>query len=200
MTVEVIFDSPNYARVVRWIETYGSTELRKEMTRAITKAARPIVPKIKTSVLGGRSSASGQSKATFARADYALSRSKAKSREKAAAKALAGAGLRQTVARGVQINNRAKGPRAGVRVIRRTSDLPPDQKSLPRMMNAGRWRHPVFGNPNNWVTQTFTPGWFSKPVRQHRPAVQQAIQAEFEKWLDRAAEEMEKGALSREKK
>lgn len=41
MAVDVVFDSPNYARVVRWLQTYGSKELKNEMTKSLTKTARP---------------------------------------------------------------------------------------------------------------------------------------------------------------
>jgi hypothetical protein len=189
--VEIVFDSPNYARVVRWIETYGSKELRKEMTGAITKIAKDgILPDVKASVKGGRSGARGGG--YKARGQFAMEKSTAKNRERAAAKAAAGAGLRDTIARGVEVSNRASGPRAGVRIIHRTSALPPDQKSLPRHMNRGRWRHPVFGDREAWVTQTFTPGWFDKPIIAKRPQVRAAIEVEFNKWVARAGEEMQK--------
>jgi hypothetical protein len=198
---EVVFDSPNYARVGRWLAEYGSKELRSMMTKAITEAAKPIVPRLRTSVTAGRTdtkvrASSGRS----ARADQSLSKSKAygsatgTKRERMEARALRGAGLRATIAKGVQINNRSSGPRAGVRVIQRTSALPWDQKKLPRHMNRGKWRHPVFGNRDVWVEQTFTPGWFDKPVREHRPAVREAIEAEMAEWLELAAFLMEKAA------
>ena len=225
---EVVFDSPNYARVGRWLAEYGSKELRSMMTSAITEAAKPLVPALRASVTGGRTDTKVRtSSGAKARAGQALSKSKAyqnaaanesllgsaasrRKRESLEAKALTGkaridvggtkkrvlaaSSLRATVAKGVQINNRSSGPRAGVRVIQRSSLMPADQRSLPRMMNAGKWRHPVFGNRNVWVEQTFTPGWFSKPIQKHRPEIREAIEAEMAEWLELAAYLMEKAA------
>lgn len=224
---EVIFDSPNYARVGRWLEEYGSKELRSTMAKAITAAAQPIVPKLRASVTAGRTDTkvrtSGGAKA---RAGQALSKSKAydnakaneqftgaKGKRKTAAierraltgktkvdvggdkaRVMAATSLRASIAKGVRIENRSSGKRAGVRVLSRTSALPADQKYLPRHMNRGKWRHPVFGNRDVWVEQTFTPGWFNKPIQEHRPAVREAIEAELAEWLELAAFLMEKAA------
>ena len=197
---EVVFDSPNYARVGRWLEEYGSKELRGMMTKAITEAAKPIVPRVKTSVTGGRTNTKVSSAGRKARAEQTLSKSKAYDRADSGkrarmeARALRGAGLRESIAKGVRIENRARGPRAGVTIKSRTSALPYDQKKLPRHMNRGRWRHPVFGNRDVWVEQTFTPGWFDKPVREYRPKVRAAIEAEMAEWLELVAFLMEKAA------
>lgn len=66
---------------------------------------------------------------------------------------------------------------ASVRIRMRSSQMPSDQYKLPKYMNKGKWRHPVFGNTDNWVTQTASPaGWFDETFNRMRPAVAFAIQ------------------------
>lgn len=36
-------------------------------------------------------------------------------------------------------------------------------------MDAGKVRHPVFGNRSKWVTEKITPGWFTKPLTLDAP-------------------------------
>ncbi|MGZ4617180.1 MAG: hypothetical protein ACXV3F_00320 [Frankiaceae bacterium] len=47
--------------------------------------------------------------------------------------------------------------------------------------NRGRWRHPVFGNRDVWVSQTYEPakGWFDNTAKEHTPEAK----AEMEKVL-----------------
>lgn len=47
-------------------------------------------------------------------------------------------------------------------------------KSL-RALNAGRLRHPVFGNRDVWVEQSVEPGWFDKPVERDADNIRQGI-------------------------
>lgn len=56
-------------------------------------------------------------------------------------------------------------------------------------MNRGRLRHPVFGNRRVWATQSITPGWWTKPLEAHAPAVRTAVAAA----VARAAVQIEKG-------
>lgn len=44
-----------------------------------------------------------------------------------------------------------------------------------RAMDAGRLRHPVYGNRSVWVTQSVTPGWFTRPMEAGAGRVQVEI-------------------------
>lgn len=70
-------------------------------------------------------------------------------------------GLRRNISRGVKIINIP----GGLRVITEVPEE--DQAIIPRGMdNARGWRHPVFGNRNNWVTQTSgSDSWFIDSMR-----------------------------------
>jgi hypothetical protein len=70
-----------------------------------------------------------------------------------------GAGLRDTVARGMRITYADRGQEAKATVKTTSASMPAGQKNLPRLINYGRWRHPVFarkGVPRDkqaWVYQ-----------------------------------------------
>jgi hypothetical protein len=44
-------------------------------------------------------------------------------------------------------------------------------------INAGRFRHPVFGRKGRWVTQPITPGWWDRPIDDLRDDVQRQLLA-----------------------
>lgn len=88
--------------------------------------------------------------------------------------------LRESAARavGVEVRERpsARVRTAGVRIRLRASQMPAGQGRLPKHMNYGRWRHPVFGNQDNWTTQTALPqGWFDGTFKEMRAEAVQAI-------------------------
>jgi hypothetical protein len=42
-------------------------------------------------------------------------------------------------------------------------------------IDAGKVRHPVYGNRNNWATTYVPPGYFTRPLQRMRPQVELAI-------------------------
>lgn len=80
-------------------------------------------------------------------------------------------GLRREIARNIRVRVRLSGKRIGVRV----SVGKVDGTNLPRRINKGVWRHPVFGNPDVWVTQAGDRGWFDRTERQQTPAVRRRL-------------------------
>jgi len=63
--------------------------------------------------------------------------------------------------------------RAGVRII--TAPVK-GEGAYARYMNRGKWRHPVFGDRENWVTQHVQPrGWFDDPARFARQSVTKEV-------------------------
>jgi len=88
-------------------------------------------------------------------------------------------GLRDAVARAHRVAIRASGrPTASVRIKVERNLMPADQRELPRYLNKGKWRHPVFGNTDVWVNQTSTAGWFDNTLRKHGPRVAAEIDAQ----------------------
>lgn len=74
-------------------------------------------------------------------------------------------GLRRRVARTVRVTARSSGAGVGVRIWADPKRMPGGQGNLPRHLDTGRWRHPVFGDRDTWVTQTVPPGWFGRAAR-----------------------------------
>lgn len=69
--------------------------------------------------------------------------------------------------------------------------MPKGMQRIPRYMNQGQWRHPVFarkgmtggtwhadrGGPQDakWALQTFKPGWFDGTAAKFRPLVDKSV-------------------------
>jgi len=97
-------------------------------------------------------------------------------------------GLYGRVARGVKIRASLGSATkdARVRVITTMDD--PSQAVIPRGLNSPKgWRHPVFGDRNDWVVQHASkPGWFLDPMQLNRQNVKDSI----EKVLDEVAKKV----------
>lgn len=72
-------------------------------------------------------------------------------------------GLRESIARGIRTSTTLS-KSSGLKVTVRTSasQMPAGQKNLPRLVNAGRWRHPVFAKGGDRKTWTWV---YQKPDR-----------------------------------
>lgn len=75
-------------------------------------------------------------------------------------------GTRRAIAAAVVADVQLRGdePLARFRVAK--SRLPNRIKEMPRKFDDGRFRHPVMGNRNVWVSQTSQP-WFWPPIRDN---------------------------------
>ncbi len=93
-------------------------------------------------------------------------------------RAMGRAGLRDTVARALTMQISGGKASASVRIKVNSKALPPDQRSLPALMEKGHWKHPVFGNRDVWAGQRSTPDWFEGTLRKHGPDVRSAINTE----------------------
>lgn len=159
------------------LKAAGGGQVVREMNKSLKISATPVVRAAQANVRGISSSGGrGGASARAARAAAALGRRKRPS-ERAKTKAHRGAGLRATTARAVSAKVSVTSRSASLRVRAAQSKMPRDQRSLPRRLNRGRWRHPVFGRDYQWVTQTASPeGWFDRAAdRQGRQARDNAI-------------------------
>jgi hypothetical protein len=93
-------------------------------------------------------------------------------------------GLRTRVAREVRIQVQTTGASVGVKiVVGQTTEL----GNLPAYMNAGFWRHPVFGNKKAWVTQQVPPGWFDRPAKAGAKKVQEGLEEAMQEIANKIA-------------
>ncbi len=88
-------------------------------------------------------------------------------------------GLRESVARGMRITATDRKGEMSVTVRTSASRMPADQRSLPRLINYGRWRHPVFPKRGtdrkqwSWVYQTpDRVGWWWQTAEGEIPAAE----------------------------
>lgn len=93
-------------------------------------------------------------------------------------------GLRRRIAAGVKVRTRTAGKQVGVRIT--AGKLDANDANLPRRLNKGSWRHPVFGS-DTWVTQTIQPGWFDKTLRRGGPRVRLQVKAAMKRTANRIA-------------
>lgn len=117
----------------------GRTDLRRELTKGLRAAARPVAKEMKRQAL---------------------------------ALPAPGKAIRSRVAKSVKIRVRTGGRDVFVRVVSTDTPLRPGPEAKPMAvhLDRGRWKHPVHGHRDRWVTQTVPPGWFSRPAAGGAPA------------------------------
>lgn len=144
----------------------GNGELRRELGRNMRAAAEPVVSAMRQAVMS-TSSAGVRGGGGQQRREFGVGRAK-RATERVKRRAAAGRGLRATVARTVKVKTETGGRSARVQIRSDTKLMPGSQRTLPRAMNRGKWRHPVMGNRDMWVGQVAVPpGWFDQPVRRY---------------------------------
>jgi hypothetical protein len=145
--------------------------LLKEMTKELRKGAAPLVKEARgnvgdLAVRGVRGGAAARS----ARARHTL-RNRKKASDRLKTKAYRRSGLRTTVAKAVSAQVRTGRTSGWLRVRAAQAAMPPDQRKLPRYLNRGEWRHPVFGNEYKWVKQIAPPAWFDDAAKVQGPVI-----------------------------
>lgn len=154
--------------------------IRRDMTRELRGAGDDAVEAARRAV-GALASTASRGGGGQARRAFTVSRSRRPS-ERLRTRAFAGRGLRLTTAAATRTVVRTGRASASVRIEVNRSRLPHNQRELPRHMDVGSWRHPVFdwrlpgrhpgghGRGKVWVTQTVSrPGWFSDTVPPYGP-------------------------------
>ena len=182
----------DYARIIGALQGFNK-DLEKNLSKRISAAARPVVAEMRNEVRGVKSGINGKSGGRGGggarrRADFATRNDitnlatavstgrRVLSDQKRSEKRERARGLRESVARGVRLSNVKKGRNSGIVIRSSGTYLPPDQKKLPRAMNRGKWRHPVFGDRSVWVEQTATPvGWFDNTGKKAQPGLVREI-------------------------
>ncbi len=71
-------------------------------------------------------------------------------------------GLRKRLQKAVTLRVKTTGKNASVSILMSTAKMPDGQKALPAYMEGTkpRWRHPVFGDTDNWKQQDSHPYFF----------------------------------------
>ena len=73
------------------------------------------------------------------------------------------------IGRGIRTQVQSSKSRQGIRIVQT------DTHPLAKAFNKAVFRHPVFGNRENWVSQSGRP-YFGSVISKHRNAIQDAVQ------------------------
>jgi hypothetical protein len=80
--------------------------------------------------------------------------------------------LRESIARATKLQITGRGVKFHVV----SAQLPESQKNLPRLLDSDKgWRHPVFGNREDWVDQKGQP-YFGQTIKRRAPEFRRAIE------------------------
>jgi len=145
--------------------------IRTELNKEIRQITAPIVRDMRREIMSMESSATGMSGGAKGRARVAVERSsnRAKARETAGRKLQSdGFSLRKTIAQSLRTKITYSGRTQGVRIRVDPTKLGRAGRKLPKNIDKGQWRHPVFGDRENWVVQTVKPGWFTGVAQRYQ--------------------------------
>ncbi|SHI68468.1 hypothetical protein SAMN05444521_8231 [Streptomyces sp. 3214.6] len=119
-------------RISRELNRMDQPEIKKRFRKELRATAQPFVPLVRNSI-----------KSIPSKRPYSAE------------------GLRGQLARATRIEVRTVGRDAGVAIRVDGRKMPSKMKALPKgMEGTKRWRHPVFGNREVWVTQQPHPYFF----------------------------------------
>jgi hypothetical protein len=155
--------------------------VKKSVAAAMRATAGPVVADIKSAVSAEDMPATASGGGRAQRQAYLLSRRKKPPSAKVAAKIAGRAGLRTSIASGVGVRSTFVGV-PSVTIVASARNLPPDQRSLVRAIEKGRWAHPVFGHKNK-VVQTSRP-YFYPVIEAHVPEIVAAMQQAGRAYID----------------
>jgi hypothetical protein len=146
VSISVRASGQDLAEVSRKLRKAGDKEAARQFRTELRAAAAPLVPAVRASIAA--IPVKGTSGST---------------------------GLRKSLQKAVTLRVRTSGKNAQVSVLMSTAKMPSGHKALPAMMEGTkRWRHPVFGNEDVWVSQDAHP-YFFKVVRAGGPAAKAAV-------------------------
>lgn len=137
------------ALAVRLSAEADGKRLRRELAAGLRAAVRPAVQEVKASAVSVKRSTS-------------VAKSVARHKGPEAEVSLGAA-----VARGVGVQTRMQGKRAGVTVRASKKGMPRGFRNAPKRLNSKGWRHPVFGG-KTWVDQVGKPDFFDEPLRHRK--------------------------------
>lgn len=134
-------------RITRELRRMDSPEVLKRFRKELRSAARPLVPAVRASI-----------------------------RQIPSKRPYTAKGLRGQLSRATGLQVKTTGRQAAVVIRVDGRKMPNRGKSVQAYLEGTkpRWRHPVYGNRNNWVQQPPKP-YFYKTMRAAGPAAREAV-------------------------
>jgi hypothetical protein len=135
------------ARITRELRRMDDPELLKRFRKELRKAAKPLVPAVRSSI-----------------------------RQIPSSRPYSAAGLRGQLSRATKLEVKTSGRQAAAVIRVDGRKMPPKAKALQSYMEGTkpRWRHPVFGNTDVWVQQPPQP-YFYKVMKAAGPKARRAV-------------------------
>jgi hypothetical protein len=135
------------ARITRELRQMDSPEVLTRFRKELRTAAKPLVPAIRASI-----------------------------RQISSSRPYSTAGLRGQMSKATTLQVKTAGKQASVVLRVDGRKMPLNAGSLPAYMEGSkpRWRHPVYGNRNNWVQQPARPYFYNK-LAVAGPRTRQAV-------------------------
>lgn len=132
MQISVVRSGADLAKLSRELRHVGDGKtLRRQMTKELRSAAKPLVPAVRSAIRSIPTTGAGHT------------------------------GLRSRMAKATRLRVKTSGRDAQVAILVDPAKMPAGQKALPmEMEGVKRWRHPVYGNTDVWVTQKPHPYFF----------------------------------------
>lgn len=176
---------PEWAAAVKRLKSADKV-IRRELGKEIRAITKPIVKDMRQEILSMDSKVTGVSGASRSRARVSVERSSNRGKARMAAQRRLeskGFGLRKTISQSIQTKISLSGYKQGVRIRVDPAKLGGAARNLPKNVDKGQWRHPVFGDRNVWVTQTNRPGWFTQVAERYQTQARHDIVKAMEKSL-----------------
>lgn len=162
------------------LKVAGEKELTKELRKGLKKASVPAVRAAQAAIRA--------LPVRGVRGGGLAAREIHQQRRRVKARRLRAAGLRESIARAIKAQISTSGA-ASVRIRTSSSELPSDQRKLPRHLDSAKgWWHPVFGNREAWAQQYGKP-WFGETLKKQGPTVRKETLAA----MDEVARKITKG-------
>lgn len=167
--------------------------IRKALTKELQGELKDVVADIQASVKSVKTTAKrashgggyAQRRRFDASADYVRALKAAKAGKVARSRKAPPHGLRARIARGVKSRVKWSGFKYGAQVVVDTTGLPRSERRLPKHLNNPKgWRHPVFGNRENWTTQSGEP-YFDRAIAKHIPRIRRVVKAAVDRTMER---------------
>lgn len=135
--------------------------LRRELSKNLRQALEPVVEEVKTALMAMGTAGLGHD----------------------------GPGLREASAKVIKAGTRLSGRSTGAFIkAKQTPDLRGFTFGGRRLNRRGGWRHPVYGNPENWVMQLGVPGFFDDTISGHKDEYVDVIRRVMDDMTDKLAE------------
>jgi hypothetical protein len=170
------------ADVPIWVAVEGAEQLRDLTKRLKAQGDGRLQKKLRSSIRQAAKPAEADVRASVMRVKVTSSRG-------GRARPVRSRGLRARTARAVGTSVSGRGT---IRIRVSAQKFGEYGRTLPKYLDAElnryqRWRHPVFGNQDNWVAQRGDPYFFSA-VRRHRRDFRRAVFAAMDDIADQITE------------